>query len=227
EIHGLASHRLIWPKAEVNSRQRIHSYRNAGYLSDTDLISRSDSGCESSGTGVGMSCRTSGGASRVTEGPTAGDGTDTTGRYGSKTYSDTIVSRVRPSGRSKSQSSVDSYRHATRSGHTESISDSNSGIEWSTSDVSVTDRAYVSGTTITKGPAASDSTNTTGRCTSKAHRFPDLSRPRTSNRRNGKLRIYCYRDVSGRCHVDNISGSNTCCERSLAGVGVGRDASGA
>src|SRR5207249_3527760 len=147
--------------------------------------------------------------------------------YGSKTYSDTIVSRVRPSGRSKSQSSVDSYRHATRSGHTESISDSNSGIEWSTSDVSVTDRAYVSCTTITKGPAAGCRTNTNGSWTSKAHRFPDLSRPRTSNRRNGKLRIYCYRDVSGRCHVDNISGSNTCCERSLAGVGVGRDASGA
>src|SRR5207249_5199188 len=189
EIHGLASHRLIWPKAEVNSRQRIHSYRNAGYVSDPHLIISSYSGCESSGNGVGMSCRTSGGASRVTEGPTAGDGTDTTGRYGSKAYSDTIVSRVWPSGRSKGQSSVDSYRHATRSGHTESISDSNSGIEWPTSDVSVTCRAYVSGATITKGPAACRRTHTTDCRSGNVEQRSNLCMFRTSIGRNSKLRI--------------------------------------
>src|SRR5207244_13148246 len=131
-------------------------------------------------------------SSHVAEVATAGDCTITTGGYASKGYSDVIVSRVRRSGRSKGQSGVDSYRHASRSGHTESISDSNSGIEWSTSDVSVTCRAYVSGATITKGPAACRCTNTTGCRSGKVDQSTNLCQIMTRTRSNSSLRLDGY-----------------------------------
>src|SRR2546426_557317 len=56
-----------------------------------------------------------------------------------------------------------------------------------------------------KGPLAGAGPNTTGCRSSKVDQSTNLSQIRTGIGHNGKLRIDCYRDVSGRCHVDSIS----------------------
>src|SRR5206468_11798400 len=102
---------------------------------------------------------------------------------------DTIVSMLRPCGRSNGQSSVDSYGHTSQGGDTESITDGNSGIERSNSRVSVTRRTCVSSTTITKGPAAGCRTNAAGCRSDEVDQSTNLCQIRTGCNGNSQLRI--------------------------------------
>src|SRR5206468_2689546 len=70
---------------------------------------------------------------------------------------------------------IDGYRDTSGRVHAQTISGGDGRIERSGIGVSVGRRAASAGSGITKSPAASDSTNTTGRCTSKAHCCLDLS----------------------------------------------------